>query len=77
MAKYQKGQHVLLSDEVEGTRLGGFEVEIWVVADVMNMYMVVLRDPVVLGGTNTGVFFWVPEDNLKEVPEDGSAETSM
>ena len=69
MAKYQKGQHVLISDEVEGSRMGNFPVEIWVVDDVKNLYMVVYRDPVVLGGENTGIFFWVPEDNLKEMPE--------
>lgn len=77
MAKYQKGQHVLLSDEVEGTKLGGFEVEIWVVDDVKNQYMVMFHDPVVLGGMSTNVFFWVPEDNLKEVLEDGSDETGV
>lgn len=77
MAKYQKGQQVLISDEVEGSKLGGFQVEIWTVDDVKNLYMVVLRDPVVLGGERTGIYFWITEDHLKEVPEDGSDEAGM
>ena len=74
MAKYQKGQQVLISDEVEGTRLGGFPVEIWTVDEAKNLYIVMLRDPVVLGGENTGVFFWVPEENLKDMPEPNASD---
>lgn len=77
MAKYQKGQKVIISDEVEGSRLGGFPAEIWTVDEVKDLYMVVLRDPAVFGGEKTGIFFWIMEENLKEAEENGSDETSV
>ena len=72
MAKYQKGQKLQIKEGIEKSQMGGFEVEIFQVDDTRKTpaYMVIYRDGAALGGYGTGIYFWMSEDDLEEIPDE-------
>ena len=81
MAQWKKGDKLQIREGIENSRIGGFPVTVFQVDDsTLNpkvMYMVEFRDPAMLDGEATGTFFWILEENLVEVLNDGSDETSV
>lgn len=73
MAKWKKGDKLIIKEGIEESRIGGFPVSVFQVNEDLVpdqvLYMVELRDPAMLDGKNTGSFFYIVEDNLDEPEE--------
>ena len=81
MAQWKKGDKLQIREGIKDSRIGGFPVTVFQVDDTTLpnnvMYMVEFRDPAMLDGEHTGSFFWILEENLMEVINDGSDETGV
>ena len=81
MAQWKKGDELKIREGIKESKIGGFPVTVFDVDETTlpekTMYMVELRDTAMLDGKNTGSFFWILEENLAEVLDDGSEEQDL
>ena len=77
MAKYSRGDLVQVKYGIEDSRMGGFQCTVKDIDEmpVKPIYMVEFHDTAVWGSTQTGVYFWIGEDNIEEVNAEESEES--